>query len=99
MLAVVHGLEKFYYYVYGRGVTIETDHKPLEAIFKKHLSAAPPHIARMKLRILKYDVDRNQVCPIHWQMHSPGSAPAQVITIEGLDVSLHEIHLHLNASP
>ena len=34
MLAIVHGLEKFHYYVYGRGVTVETDHKPLEAIFK-----------------------------------------------------------------
>jgi len=30
MLAIVHGLEKFHYYryVYGRGITVETDHKP-----------------------------------------------------------------------
>ena len=34
MLPVVHGLEKFHYYVYGRRITVETDHKPLEAIFK-----------------------------------------------------------------
>ena len=51
MLAVVHGLEKFHYYVYGRGVTVETDHKPLEVIFKKHLATAPPRIPRMMLRI------------------------------------------------
>ena len=57
MLAVVHGLEKFHYYVYGRGVTVETDHKPLEAIFKKHLATAPPRIARMMLRIQKYDAE------------------------------------------
>ena len=51
MLAVVHGLEKLHYYAYGRHVTVETDHKPLEAILKKHLSTAPPRIARMMLRI------------------------------------------------
>ena len=42
MLAIVHGLEKFHYYVYVRGVTVKTDHKPFEAIFKKHLATAPP---------------------------------------------------------
>ena len=57
MLAVLHGLEKFHYYAYGREVTVETDHKPLEAIFKKHLSTAPPRIARMMLSIRKYDVE------------------------------------------
>ena len=57
MLPVVHGLEKFHYYVYGKGITVETDHKPLEPIFKKHLPTAPPCIARMMLSIQKYDVD------------------------------------------
>jgi len=28
MLAVVHGLEKFHYYVYGRDITVETANKP-----------------------------------------------------------------------
>ncbi|KAK3712645.1 hypothetical protein QZH41_002105, partial [Actinostola sp. cb2023] len=59
MLAVVHGLEKFHYYAYGRPVIVETDHKPLEAIFKKYLASSPPRIARMMLRIQKYDVDIN----------------------------------------
>ena len=57
MLAVVHGLEKFHYFAYGRHVTVETDHKPLESIFKKHISSTPPRIARMMLRIQKYDVE------------------------------------------
>ena len=34
---------------------VESDHKPLEAIFRKHLASAPPCIARMMLRIQKYD--------------------------------------------
>ncbi|CAB4040491.1 Hypothetical predicted protein [Paramuricea clavata] len=40
MLAVLFGFEKFHYYVYGRPVVIHTDHKPLEAIFKKDLANA-----------------------------------------------------------
>lgn len=38
ILTVVNGLEKFHYCAYGRQVTVEIEHKPLEAIFKKHLS-------------------------------------------------------------
>ena len=56
MLAVVHGLEKFHCYAYGQPVVVETDHKPLEAIFKKHLSNLPPRVAIMMLSIQKYDV-------------------------------------------
>ena len=57
MLAVVHGVEKFHYYAYGRHVVIETDQKPLKAIFKKYLASAKPRIARMMLRIQKYDIE------------------------------------------
>ena len=35
LLAVVYGLEKFHTYTYDREVTVESDHKPLEVIFKK----------------------------------------------------------------
>ena len=57
MLSIVYGLDKFHCYAYGRHITIEADDKPLESIFKKHLSSAPPRIARMMLCIQKYDVD------------------------------------------
>ena len=100
MLAVVHGLEKFHHYVCGRGVTVETDHKPLEAIFKKHLSAAPPRIARTLVRIQKHDVEIKYVqgkkIPLADALSRISPSPGD--TIKGLDVSLHEIHLHLNAS-
>jgi hypothetical protein len=36
-------------------VEVETDHKPLEAITKKHLSMAPPRLQRMLLRLQRYD--------------------------------------------
>ena len=101
VLAVVHGLEKFHYYAYGRPVVVETDHKPLEAIFKKHLSNLPPRSARMMLRIQKYDITIK---------YAPGKdipladalsrlSPCRGGTIGGLDVSIHELHMHLNASP
>ena len=57
MLAVVCGVEHFHYYVYGQPVTVETDHKPLEAIIKKPLSAAPPRLQRMLLRLMKYNAE------------------------------------------
>ena len=37
-LAATYGLEKFEYYLLSRSVTVETDHSPLEQIFKKKTS-------------------------------------------------------------
>ena len=33
LLGIVYSLERFHEYVYGRHVTIETDHKPLVSIY------------------------------------------------------------------
>ena len=41
MHAMMIGCEKFSYYLYGKHVDIETDHKPLEAIIKKPLAQIP----------------------------------------------------------
>ena len=55
MLAIACGCEKFHDYIYGRSdITVETDHKPLEALYKKLIGSAPPRIQRMMLRIQKY---------------------------------------------
>jgi len=42
LLAIVCGAQKFHTYVYGCRVIVETDHKPLESIFRKILNDAPP---------------------------------------------------------
>ena len=34
LLAIVYGCEKFHQYLYGRDIKVESDHKPLESIFK-----------------------------------------------------------------
>ena len=54
-LGVVFALTRFHQYTYGRHITVITDHKPLEAIFRKALADAPPRLQRMMLRVQPYD--------------------------------------------
>ena len=55
MLAIVFGCERFHDYLYGqREITVESDHKPLEAILKKPIHQAPLRLQRMILRIKPY---------------------------------------------
>ena len=61
MLAIVFGTNKFHQYIYGKQVSVETDHKPLESLFKKPLSKAPQRILRMMLRVQHYDLKVNYV--------------------------------------
>jgi len=50
-------MEKFHQYTYGRKVTVQSDHMPLETIVRKPLLSAPKRLQSMMLRIQKYDVD------------------------------------------
>ena len=60
-LGVVWGLERFNYFIFGKHCTVNTNHKPLESIFKKSLSSCPPRLQRFLMRALKYDVTVNYV--------------------------------------
>ena len=53
--AIVFGCTRFYSYVYGRQVDIETDHKPLLGVFNKQLDTASPRLQRMLLQLQRYD--------------------------------------------
>ena len=97
MLGIVFGLYRFHQYVYGRHVEVHTDHEPVESIYTKHFFAAPS----MLLRIQQYDVSVKFV---------PGSEvkltdaltrvnPCNTGPIRGFDLCVHEVHMHLNASP
>ena len=55
-LAVTYGLEKFSYYSLGRNVTVETDHSPLEQIFKKSINEALSRLQRLRLKCLRFDI-------------------------------------------
>ena len=49
LFAVLFGCKRFHQYVYGKPVTVESDHRPLEFIFRKPLSQAPPRLQKMLL--------------------------------------------------
>ena len=55
LLAVQFSLESLHQYIYGKKVTIESDHKPLGAIVKKALASEPPRLQRILLRMQNYD--------------------------------------------
>ena len=56
LLVIVYGCEKFHMYLYRRIFIVETDHKPLEMISLKNLTAAPAWLQRMILRLQQYDL-------------------------------------------
>ena len=56
LLAVVFACERFHQYTYGRDITVQSDHKPLEAITNKPLVCAPPRLQRRLLRLQRYNV-------------------------------------------
>ena len=56
LLAIVYGCEKFHTYLYRRTFIMEMDHKPLEMISLKNLTAAPACLQRMLLHLQQYDL-------------------------------------------
>ena len=55
MLAVVFRAEQFRTYVYGRPLTIKSDHKPMESVTKKSLTDTPAWLQHMLLHLQGYD--------------------------------------------
>ncbi|KAL8625389.1 hypothetical protein ACOMHN_044532 [Nucella lapillus] len=56
LLAIVFSTEKWHQYIFGRHVSVQSDHKPLETIFQKPLSSAPRRLQGMMLRLQGYDL-------------------------------------------
>ena len=57
LFAVLFACRRFHQHVYGKPVTVESDHRPLEFIFRKPLSQAPPRLQRMLLQLQEYDIN------------------------------------------
>ena len=53
-LATISGMEKFHYFLYGKEFTLETDHKPLVLICRKHMVEISPRIQRLVVRSFPY---------------------------------------------
>ena len=57
LLSVVFALERFNQYVYGKHITVFTDHKPLIPLMKKPIHDSPARIQRLMLRLQRYDIN------------------------------------------
>ena len=55
-LAVMFDLEKFEYYLMGCHTAIETDHSPLEHIFKKNIAEVSTQLQHMILWCFRFDI-------------------------------------------
>ena len=55
-LGILHGLEKFHHYCFGREVLMITDHKPLVSMFKKDVATLSQCIQGILLKIHQYRV-------------------------------------------
>ena len=53
-LAMIWGMEKFHYFLYGKHFTLETDQKPLVSIYRKHMVEILPRIQRLVVRSFPY---------------------------------------------
>ena len=53
-LAMIWGMEKFHYFLYGKQFTLETNQKPLVSIYKKHMVEISPRIQRLIVRSFPY---------------------------------------------
>lgn len=54
-LAILFGCQRFYQYLYGTRFIVESDHKPLEAIFKKPFDKIPFRLQRLILSLQNFD--------------------------------------------
>ena len=57
LFAVLFACKRFHQYVNGKPVTVESDHRPLEFMFRKPLSQAPPRLQKMLLQLQEYDIN------------------------------------------
>ena len=77
-LAIIFACQKFHHYIYGKHTLVETDHKPLEVITKKSISAAPRRLQRMLLQLQRYDLEIiNQPGKQQWIAHILSRLPVE----------------------
>lgn len=58
LLGIVYATKKFHNFIYGRKITVITDHKPLVNLLNKNVSdIVSSRLQRMKIRLLKYELE------------------------------------------
>ena len=54
VLGTIWGMQKFYYFLYGKEFTLEPNQKPLVSIYKKHMIDISPRVQRLIVRSFPY---------------------------------------------
>ena len=57
LLAIVFALERLNHYTFGRTITVQSDHQPLQIIWKKSVVSASPRLQRLLLRLAHYHLN------------------------------------------
>ena len=57
LLAIVFALERLNHYTFGRTITVQSHHQPLQSIWKKSIVSASPRLQRLLLRLAHYDLN------------------------------------------
>lgn len=57
LLSITYACEIFHQFVSGQAITVETNHKPLIALFQKPLNYCPLRIQRMMIRLQRYTLN------------------------------------------
>lgn len=102
LLAIVFACERFHQYIYGqKNVIVDSDHKPLESIFKKPLMSVPARLQRMMLRIQGYDLVVNYVPGKYMNIPDMLSrAPLPDLYSEEVSKNvLYQVHMVVNNLP
>ena len=95
LLAIVFACEKFDQHVYGRDkVHVQSDHKPLEVIFKRPLVTAPMRLQRMLLRLQRYSLEVTYVRGSEMYIadtlsraYIPGNPSVHTVTFAEIDMT------------
>ena len=57
LLAIAFALERLNHYIFGRTSTVQSDHQPLQSIWKKSIVSASPRLHRLLLRLAHYNLN------------------------------------------
>ena len=57
LLAIVFALERLNHYTFGRTITVQSNHQPLQSIWKQSIVSASPRLQRLLLRLAHYDIN------------------------------------------
>ena len=102
LYAILFGCKRFHQYVYGRHTIVESDHKPLESILRKPLTAAPPRLQRMMLQLQRYDFSiihrPGKDIPVADTLSRKSLHDADNSLKEGMDVQVHMVYSNLPIS-